>query len=84
MGLYLASLMEAGQNVPAPSGINDFHPDDGFVTYVTTDVSTYIRNTRAVKKTLSVPQWLSDFAEKNHLSLSKVLQEALMQKYLAG
>ena len=37
----------------------------------------YRRNNKAVKKTLSIPQWLADEAEKNNLSLSKVLQEGL-------
>lgn len=84
MGLYIASLMEDGNVLPEATEISDIQPDDGFVTYITTDVAQYVRNTKAVKKTLSVPQWLSDYAEKNHLSLSRVLQEALLQRYLAG
>lgn len=84
MGLHIVALMEDGIELPEASEINTIHPEDGFVTYITTDVEQYVRNTKAVKKTLSVPQWLSDYAERNHLSLSKVLQEALMQMYLAG
>ena len=37
-------------------------------------------NTRAVKKTLSIPQWLNDKAVKANVNFSQVLQEALINK----
>lgn len=78
MGLYLATLAENSQNLPSPSNLSDIpSPDNGFTSLVTSEISQYIRNTRAVKKTLSIPQWLSDAAERENISLSKVLQEAL-------
>lgn len=81
MGLYLATLIEDSKKIPNASNIkNILQPEDGIVSYVTTDVSQYIRNTKAVKKTLSIPQWLSEAAERENISLSKVLQEGLMQK----
>jgi hypothetical protein len=52
-------------------------PEDGFTTYVTTEVDAYRRNTKAVKKTLTIPQWLSEEAERQHISLSALLQSAL-------
>lgn len=81
MGLYLASLIEDSNNLPHASNLKDIsQPEDGIVSYVTTDVSQYVRNTKAVKKTLSIPQWLSEAAERENISLSKVLQEGLRQK----
>ena len=35
---------------------------------------------RAVKKTLSIPEWLNDVAIKQNINFSQVLQEALMEK----
>jgi hypothetical protein len=32
---------------------------------------------RAVKKTLTVPKWLNDEAERQHLNFSQILQEGL-------
>ena len=37
-------------------------------------------NTKAVKKTLSIPQWLNDKAIKANVNFSQVLQEALISK----
>lgn len=37
-------------------------------------------NTKAVKKTLSIPQWLNDKAVKANVNFSQILQEALIDK----
>jgi len=34
---------------------------------------------RAVKKTLTIPKWLNDIAEKNKVNFSQVLQSALKE-----
>lgn len=80
LGLYLVSLMEHGQEVPAPSTIADIPAEDGQTTYVSTNVDVYRRDTRATKKMLSIPAWLAKEAEARNISLSKVLQEALIAK----
>lgn len=36
--------------------------------------------TKAVKKTLSIPEWLNDLAVKQNINFSNVLQEALIKK----
>ena len=80
LGLYLVSLSEDGVAIPAPSNIEDINTEDGRVIYVCTDMNKYRRDTRAVKKMLSIPAWLAKEAEANNISLSKVLQEALTEK----
>ncbi|MDO4438587.1 MAG: type II toxin-antitoxin system HicB family antitoxin [Eubacteriales bacterium] len=40
-----------------------------------------IRDNKAVKRTLSIPKWMDDKASEAGLSLSKVLQEALRNKF---
>lgn len=79
MGLYLAALLEDGQKLPEASDIRMIK-SESIVTYVSVDVNQYRRSTKAVKKTLSLPEWLATEAEKNNISLSKVLQDSLIAK----
>lgn len=83
LGLYLVSLIEHGQEIPAPSSIEDVETGDGHTTYISTNVDAYRRDTKAVKKMLSIPAWLAKEAEIKNISLSKVLQEALLSKIQA-
>ena len=80
LGLYLASMIEDGEALPAMTSIEDIHPKDGMTTYICTDVNDYRRDTRAVKKMLSIPAWLAKEADNENISLSKVLQDALIEK----
>lgn len=80
LGLYLVSLEENGQTIPAPSNISDISTEEGQTTYIATDMNAYRRDTRAVKKMLSIPAWLAKEAETRNISLSKVLQDALLTK----
>lgn len=54
-------------------------PERGFTSLVVIDTDAYRRSidTRAVKKTVSVPAWMADQAERNGISLSQALQETL-------
>ena len=79
MGLYLAALLEEGQTLPEATDIKSIKTD-AVTSYVSVDVNNYRRNTRAVKKTLSIPEWLAIEAEKSNISLSKVLQEGLIAR----
>ena len=55
---------------------------DAFVSLVDIDLDEYRRkvNNRAVRKTVSLPGWLNEAAEKAHINISRVLQDALMEK----
>lgn len=81
LGLYLADLLENGKKLPPATDISNLAVSDGFVNYVSVDVNKYRRNTKAVKKTLSIPAWLAEEAEEKHVSLSKVLQDGLKEKF---
>ena len=80
LGMYLATLLEDNKALPQPTDAEKISASDGMVTYVTADVDKFRRDTRAVKKMLSIPAWLAKEAEKENISLSKVLQEALKEK----
>ena len=80
LGLYLVALDEDNAPLPTPSNLSDVSAESGSVSYVYTDMNQYRRDSRAVKKMLSIPAWLAKEADANHLSLSKVLQEALQER----
>ena len=81
LGTFLAVKLEYGDLIPKASDINDIQQAERCTkTYVSVDVNKYHRDTKAVKKMLSIPAWLAQEAEKRNYSLSKVLQEALMEK----
>lgn len=80
LGMYLASLVERNLDIPAPSDIKNIEADGCPTTYITTEIDNYRRDTRAVKKMLSIPAWLAKEAEAKNISLSKVLQDALLKK----
>ena len=79
LGAYLCSLMDRNISIPDASGIHDHQvaaPD--FVSVVAADPTAFQKRTRAVKKTLTIPEWLNDEAEKRHINFSSVLQQALI------
>lgn len=77
LGAYLCSLTERGMSPAAPSDIRDIEPEEGVVSVIVTDPDRYRKDTRAVKKTLSIPAWLNDEAIRHNINFSSVLQEAL-------
>ena len=78
LGLYVVSILEDGKLPPTPSDIKAITPEEGaFVTLVSVNPDIYRRNTKAVKKTLTIPAWLNEEAEKKHINFSSLLQDAL-------
>lgn len=83
MGLMLEDHFDSDQPFPAPSAPDSIHLEPGeFVTMVEFDELEYRkqRERQAVKKTLSIPGWLNNLAEKAGINFSQVLQEALKQR----
>lgn len=81
LGAFLAVKMEYGEVIPDPSDISDVSKTtEEITTYISVDVNKYHKDTRAVKKMLSIPSWLAKEAEARDWSLSKVLQDALISK----
>ena len=72
-----------GMDIPAPSKRDSFSlSDDQFVNMVYCDTLVYRKrnNNKAVKKTLSIPEWLNEAATAADLNFSQVLQDALREK----
>ena len=60
----------------------DSMDEDGILVIIEFDMAEYRRKHRskAVKKTLSIPEWLNEAAIRENLNFSQILQEALMMK----
>ncbi len=80
LAMWLDYLMDEGEEIPKPTALNDIPLDPGqFVTMVDVDMSAYRRrkNSKAVKKTVTIPAWLNEKAEAHKLNFSAILQEGL-------
>ena len=55
---------------------------DSFVSLVDLDLTAYRRkmNSKAVRRNVSIPEWLNQAADEAHLNVSRILQEALIEK----
>lgn len=82
LGLSLTTMEEKEEELPKASEPEDIKTEDGFLVVVQFNLADYRRKhcSRAVKKTLSIPEWLNDAAVKSGVNFSQVLQEALLEK----
>lgn len=82
LGLALTSRESEGEAIPEASQLDTVDPEDGILVIVEFDMAEYRRKncSRAVKKTLSIPEWLNEAAVRENLNFSQILQEALMVK----
>ena len=83
LSLVLMDLEDRKENIPEPSNINALKTsDNSFVSLVQCNTTQYrklLRN-KAVKKTLSIPEWLNEAAIAAGINFSQVLQDALKEK----
>lgn len=82
--LMLYDMEQNGKQINSASSvatIQELAEQDEFVTLIACDTLAYRRfyDNKAVKKTLSIPSWLNDMAERAGVNFSGVLQEALKQ-----
>ncbi len=82
LSAYLLTLVSQGKTFAAPREITSLSVTDGFATLVSCTLNPY-KDTRAVKKTLTIPAWLNDLAVSKGLNFSQILQEALMARLLS-
>ena len=90
------SLEDNGIGIPEPSSYDKavsiakeihegekFDNTHGLVTIVDSDLTTYRKNIdkKMVRKNLTIPSWMNAEAERLKLNVSRVLQEALKEKF---
>lgn len=83
LGLALTSREQEKQEIPTASEVNLIPVGkDEYCVIIEFDMLAYKKrtNSKAVKKTLSIPEWLNEEAVSLGINFSQVLQEALMQK----
>ena len=75
---FLLAAKALGESIPAPSPKIKLN-DGEMAAIIIADLESYQKkhDTKPVRKTVSLPQWMAEGAEKKKLSLSKVLQESL-------
>lgn len=83
LALVLMDMEDSGERIPEPTNPNEVKKDEKeIVSLVYADTEEYRKSisTKAVKRTVSLPMWLDERAEKANLSLSRELQDALKAK----
>lgn len=83
LALVLYGYESDARTIPAPSATSDLKLAPGeFVNSVACDTLEYRKrfNNKAVKKTLTIPEWLNEAALSMNINFSQVLQDALLQK----
>lgn len=74
---WIEYLIDKKQAFPPASILIDMKTDPGeFVNLIRADV----KDSRAVKRTVSIPKWMDDKVSAAGLSLSRVLQDALKER----
>ena len=82
LGLTIDCRKKEGEAIPSATQIDQIQVEDGIIVIVEFDMLEYQKkhNSKAVKKTLSIPEWLNEEAIAMGINFSQVLQEALMLK----
>ena len=81
--LMLYDLEERGEAIPSPSPLKAIKSTlNDVVSLVACDTLEYRKffDKKAVKKTLTIPNWLNTMAERSNVNFSAVLQDALIEK----
>ena len=87
LALVLYGYEKDGRESPVPSARSAFSVSgNDFVNFIACDTMKYRKmyNNKAVKKTLTIPEWLNEAASSMGLNFSQILQEALIQKVQAN
>lgn len=82
---WLLTALEENEKIPEPTEIKNvkLEYENGFVSLLLLDISAYSEkygSRKSVKKTLTIPAWLNERAERMEINFSKTLQDALIKK----
>lgn len=84
LNLVLVEYEDTNKEIPIPTSIDNLNiPNGAISSYVRADTDKYREVlkelNKTIKKTVSVPKWLNDEAEKKNVNFSKILKEGLME-----
>ena len=83
LALMLFHFEQEKRPIPEPSNVNDINKKNNeFVSLIPCDTIGYqkMHNNKAVKKTLTIPEWLNELSVNAGVNFSQVLQDGLIQK----
>lgn len=90
IGLACINIEDSGKEIPVASHFEDidiskgafYEEGAGMLSLVDVDLVVYRRkvDNKTVRRNVTLPNWLNQEAEKAHLNVSKILQEALMTR----
>ncbi len=90
IGLKVISMEDDGMELPKPTDLLKIDVEKGtfaaegisYVSIVDVDTTEYRKKmeNKSVRRNITLPNWLNLEAEKAHINVSKVAQEALMEK----
>lgn len=83
LSIILCDMEDDKKVIPPASDPLDIKlGENSFVSLVSADTFEYrkIYNGKAVKKTLTIPQWLNEAAEKENVNFSQTLKNALIKQ----
>ena len=83
LALVLYGYEKDGCSIPVPSASKDLVlKENEFVNYIVCDTMAYRKrhNNKAIKKTLTIPEWLNEEATALGINFSQVLQDALKER----
>lgn len=84
ISLMIVTLQDEGEPIPPASDISTIKSGEkgAIVTLVDCDIDAYRRmlEKRSVRKNVTIPSWLNEAAERQHINFSAVLQAALMEQ----
>ncbi|AFA49357.1 hypothetical protein [Acetobacterium woodii] len=81
LGLVLSYMEDKKEPIPQASNPQNIKLEEGqFLVVIEFDMAAYKKRieSRAVKKTLTIPSWLNDAALEKNVNFSQVLQDALI------
>ena len=76
----LASYIDEGMELPISSDILKIEVSDGFVSMIQVDPAPFVRSNKAIRKNVTVPEWLVRLADREKINYSEVLAQALEKK----
>ena len=79
--MWLVGAEDHKDPIPAPTAAPQVEPPE-FVNLIMADTTAWRKrnDSRAVKKTLSIPNWLNTMAEDAGVNFSQILQDALKDR----
>ena len=76
----LAAYLDEGLELPKVVDMSELSVEVGFITLIQAAPSPYLKSTKAIRKNVTVPEWLVRFADREYVNYSECLAQVLEKK----